>query len=169
MSRYYYTSGKNKIEFLIDQDDLEFVEKNKWYLLKSSTSRTNYLFCRKRIGKIVKIQFLHRFLTNCPKGKDVDHINGDGLDNRKSNLRICTRSQNKMNTNKITKKCTSIFKGVSFAATEKRKRKWRASITINGKSKTIGRFLTENEAALAYNKQAIVHFGKYANINKIQL
>ena len=98
---------------------------------------------------------------NAPDGMEVDHINGNGLDNRKANLRLCTRAQNQMNSIKRTGK-SSIFKGVSW---HKNAWKWRANIKINQKDIHIGYFDTELEAAEAYDIEAIRLFGSFAKTN----
>lgn len=105
--------------------------------------------------------YMHREIMNAPSGMDVDHINGNTLDNRKENLRICTRSQNKMNTSR-RKGNTSGYKGVCFDNTNK---KWLATITINGKLKHIGLFQDAKSAAIAYDKKAKELFGDFAKLN----
>ena len=170
MSKKLFVKGKNKVSFLIDDEDLEEIKKRKWYLLKSNTARTNYIYSPDRKGKVQRTLFLHRLITGASKGYDVDHINGNGLDNRKENLRVCTRSQNKMNIIKNSNKISSKYKGVyPIGENEKRKQGWRAAITLDGKMKTIGRYYTEKEAALAYNAYAKEIFGEFAKINKIVL
>jgi hypothetical protein len=91
----------------------------------------------------------------------VDHINGNGLDNRKSNLRICTHQQNCENSRK-RKKSFSKYKGVYWS---KNAKKWVAQITIDGKSKHLGYFELEEDAAAAYDKAAVKYFGEFACLN----
>lgn len=79
---------------------------------------------------------LHRVLTNCPDNLEVDHINGDKLDNRRENLRICTRSENARNKG-LTKNNKSGVAGVSW---DEARNKWMASIKLNKKSYNLGRF-----------------------------
>ncbi len=94
----------------------------------------------------------------------VDHRNRDGLDNRSENIRIATRSENHANSKKYKNKGASKFKGVGW---DKVNRKWRAKIMIDYCTIHLGRFDSEIEAALAYNKAAIKLFGEFALINEI--
>jgi hypothetical protein len=102
---------------------------------------------------------MHRLIMNAPIGYDVDHINHNGLDNRRCNLRVCTRTQNQANSK--PRKKSSKYKGVSWSNSEN---KWRAFIRINGKGKTIGRFDSELDAAEAYNNEAKKCFGEFAYV-----
>ena len=98
---------------------------------------------------------------NAPAGMQIDHINGNGLDNRKVNLRLCNSSQNQRNARK-RKSGTSRFKGVDW---HKESKKWRARICVNRKRIHIGRYKSEFEAAQAYDKKAIELFGEFASLN----
>lgn len=100
----------------------------------------------------------HRLLMNPPAGFVVDHINGDGLDNRRENMRVCTQGENARNRVGVGK--GSPFKGVSF-----RDGKWRARITVNRRGIALGRFVTEEDAARAYDVAALAHFGAFAKLN----
>lgn len=111
-----------------------------------------------------KMTLMHRLITNFPKGMEVDHINGNKLDNRRSNLRVCTRSENAKNR-RLSKSNKSGYHGVHYATTEKRRKRWAASIRVNGKKKYIGRFFTLAEAVMAYNKSALKYHGKFATLN----
>lgn len=103
---------------------------------------------------------LHRFIMGLRENdpREVDHINGNGLDNRRCNLRVVTRSQNAMNRRKKDG-CSSRYKGVSYRA---KRNRWAASICINGKRHFLGHFLTEEDAHAAYSEAAATHFGQYA-------
>ena len=96
-----------------------------------------------------------------PKGADVDHINGDTLDNRRSNLRVCDRSQNLCNRKKMAGK-SSRYKGVSY---NKLRGKWDARLMFRGKQYCLGLFKTELEAAKAYDALAREKHAKYAKTN----
>lgn len=110
-----------------------------------------------------KTYFLHRLIMQAKNGEIVDHINGNILDNRKVNLRICNATQSTWNTSKKGGSL-SPFKGVSFYDIENG-RPWRSRITINKKTRQLGRFSTELGAAKAYDDAAKTHFGEFAKLN----
>lgn len=144
---------KNK-KVIVDIEDLKLIENNRWYLDRngyvSSTSKT-------------RVQ-LSRMLLNCPDGMLVDHISGNVLDNRRCNLRIVDKRKNAWNM-KPNSNTSSKYKGVCWDASRS---KWRANIKLNGKQTFLGRFLTEDEAAITYNEAAKIHFGEYARLNIIK-
>lgn len=107
---------------------------------------------------------LHRIITDCPEGLNVDHINGNKLDNRRENLRICTQSQNTMNRGKANMTSTSRFKGVCW---EKQKSRWRAVIYKGGKRKHLGYYRDEEDAARAYNDAVEEIHGEFGVKNVI--
>lgn len=143
---------------LIDSDDFDKIKKYKWFVSKNS----NYIVAHDKLNH-AKTIYLHRFIMDCPKDMQVDHINNDTLDNRKENLRICTQFENSKNQRKH-KNNTSGYKGVSWA---KKENKWIASIRIDGKKVRLGGREDLNEAILLYNEAAIKHHGEFARINKI--
>jgi hypothetical protein len=96
-----------------------------------------------------------------PKGMEIDHINGNGIDNRLINLRIGTHQQNTFNT-RITKSHSSKHRGVSW---RKEKRKWEAYIEINQVKNHIAFFNSEEGAARAYDAKAREYFGEFAVLN----
>ncbi len=106
---------------------------------------------------------LHRIIINAQNGELVDHINRVRLDNRKSNLRLVTNSQNQWNK-RINKNNKSGFKGVSFHA---KRRKWRAAIAHTSKRIELGLFDTKQEAAIAYNNKAMELFKEFCCLNEV--
>lgn len=143
---------------IVDDDDFEYLKNHSWHCCNNGYA------CRsaKINGKYTTIK-MHRVITNAPEWLEVDHINHNRLDNRKGNLRVCTRSQNNMNRKRYSGS-SSIYKGVSFC---RRSLKWAAYIALHGKQQTLGRFDTEEEAALAYNQKAVELFGEFAHLNQI--
>ena len=138
---------------LIDDDDFERVNKIKWQVMKS---RVGYY--AQSAGKN-KTVLMHRFIMKTPKNMVCDHINHNTLDNRKSNLRNCTRSQNQMN--RKTAKNKLGLKGVDYHA---QNGKYRAQIQLFGKKIHIGYFDTKEEATEAYKNRATELFGEFANV-----
>lgn len=107
-----------------------------------------------------KLCRFHRFITKAQKGFDVDHINGNPLDNRLSNLRMATRSQNMANS---SGKTGNQYKGVYFVASGQ----YKAVITVNYRQEHLGTYNTAEEAALVYNEAAIKYHGKFARLNEV--
>lgn len=105
---------------------------------------------------------MHVVIMKPPTGLVVDHADNDGLNNLRSNLRICTRSQN--SANRISVGGSSIYLGVSYY---KKNKKWGALIGKNRKQIFIGLFETEEQAAIAYNKSAILIHGEFAKLNNV--
>lgn len=116
------------------------------------------------LGKENKtIVSLHRLIMGViGDSVHIDHINGDKLDNRKSNLRLATRSQNLANQRKQNRNTSSQFKGVSFNI---EKMKWAAYINCSGKRYRLGYYVSEIMAALSYDRLANILFGEYAKPN----
>lgn len=143
---------------LVDDSDFERLSKYKWHMHLGYALRASY-----SSGKKKHIR-MHRDILNVPSGKYADHINRNGLDNRRCNLRICSIGEN--NRNKIKKSGTSsIFKGVSW---NKKDEYWHAYIYKNYKRYFLGLFEKETNAAKVYNKKAKELFGKFALLNKIK-
>lgn len=145
---------------IVDDSDLEFLSRYSWYLHKTPTGK---LYVRTTITKngIKKNFSMHRMLLAAGKGQKVDHRNGDGLDNQRSNLRQCTLQQN--NRNQKLRPHSSKFKGVTW---RKSRDKWYCQLELgNRKNLYIGSYDTEEEAAKAYDEAAKKHFGEFARLN----
>jgi hypothetical protein len=106
---------------------------------------------------------MHRLLMGNPPGKMVDHRNGNGLDNRRQNLRVSTPSENSRNMLNC-KSHSSRFKGVSWHSG---KQKWTAQIMVDRRLIHLGTYADEVAAARVYNEAALRHFGEFANLNEI--
>lgn len=145
---------------IVDAEDYDKLSKIKWRLVNQGN--TQYAVSGKRVNRKVKRIFMHRVIMNTPKGFCTDHVNHNGLDNRKKNLRICTNSQNQMNKIK-NNQCALKYKGVW----KSKYNKWIANLELNGKGIYLGTFNTEVEAALAYNTGALRYFGEFAFLNKV--
>lgn len=140
--------------FIFDRDDYSMIKKYTWYVDKHGYVRT------KIHSKTV---LLHRLLASPPDNMQVDHINLDPSDNRKSNLRHATNQQNVCNQ-PTDRENTSGYKGVSW---HKMRRKWASQIHVHGKHISLGLYANIQDAARAYNKAAIHYFGEFARINKL--
>ncbi len=141
---------------LVDDEDFECLSQWKWRYDNGYASRSV------RKGKKVSRFYMHRLIGDIPKDMKTDHINGNPLDNRRSNIRPCTPSQNGMNQHLVTGR--SKHKGIYFF---KQNKKWVARIMKEGKRTFLGSFNYEKEAAKAYNVAATELFGKFARLNTI--
>lgn len=146
----------------VSDDWYEYLVQWKWRLKSGSNNNVLYAVtgdCVKEKGQ--KVVLMHRLIMNCPENMNVDHIDGDGLNNQKSNLRICNTSQNTANQKK-RKNTTSLFKGVCW---HKRDNVWRAKLVKNNLKVLDKGFRDEVEAAKAYDNAALEHFGEFAVLN----
>ena len=107
--------------------------------------------------------YMHRVVMNTPDGMETDHISMNTLDNRRENLRQCTRAENSANKKKYSTN-TSGYKGVTW---HKAANKWRAQITINYKNHILGQFDKIEDAAKAYNEAAKNRLGEFARLNEV--
>lgn len=149
----------NGLLALVDAGDYDLVKGYGWSAIRPRKGGVWYATATIiENGKKRKLR-LHRLIMNPGEGEQVDHINGDGLDNRRANLRLCTSSENNMNRGK-----KDGYKGVSYY---KDRKKWRARIGINGEKRHLGWYATAEEAALAYNKAAGELFGEFARPNEV--
>jgi len=148
---------------LVDEEDYSRVARYKWRRINKGGLRYAVHSFRRGPEETKNI-YLHRMLLQLPAGRErleVDHINGNGLDNRKANLRICSRSENMMNQ-RPRHGLSSSYKGVWW---HKRAEKWYSGIMVGKKNFHIGCFIEEEEAARAYNVAAQEHFGDFARLN----
>lgn len=168
---------KNGEVEIIDDCDYELVKDRKWYATHShgSVYAHCYQYMGKKNGKSVsKTSKMHRLIMGVTDPKIIiDHIDHNGLNNSRSNLRICTPQQNNWNRRKNKKNAKSKYMGVSYkiaintlkSGEKKEFHYWMASITVNKKFIALGYFKTEEEAALAYDNYITIHRGEYASLN----
>ncbi|MEN6424528.1 MAG: HNH endonuclease [Phycisphaerales bacterium] len=136
----------------VDAADYEELSRYTWHLASGGYAG--------RYEKRVLI-LMHRQIMNPPEGMVVDHIKGNRLDNTRAHLRVCTPSENARNRSKCGN-ATSQYFGVCY---NKRRRKWIASIKVEGRVKEVGFSYDEKEAARAYDYAAVRNFGDYVRLN----
>lgn len=147
---------------IVDLEDLPKLSLFRWFAEKrgnvyyAGTSKT-----KKTLGK--KLCMHHEVLGKSPPGMEIDHINGNGLDNRKENLRFCSHRQNLQAARKRKANASSKYKGVSW---DNRRKRWQARIQgLDGTRHWLGRYVSELDAAKAYDKAALETFGEFAVVN----
>jgi len=144
---------------LVDDEDHERVAALNWYPHEASNGRLWYAVTWIRVQQTprkYKRLSMHRFLFNEP-ASEIDHVNHDGLDNRRANLRFASRSDNMANTR--------IRKGRRYKGAYRQGNRWAAICTKNYESFYLGMFATEEEAARAYDAKARELFGEFAYLN----
>lgn len=159
------TNRKNEVvaETMVDAADLAMLQAGdaRLSIRPPNNLESGVVYVQVRLGASTKQTLLHRVVMAPPAGTLIDHINGDGMDNRRSNLRVCTYAENNRNRRK-RKVRASAYKGVSRSP-ESAKKPWRASIKRpEGKQTHLGCFWTEEEAARAYDDAARELFGEFA-------
>ena len=140
---------------IVDAEDYEWLNQHKWHICKSHRSIYAGRNSKRRLIR------MHRVLLNAPPGRIVDHRDGNGLNNRKHNLRLCTHQENNYNKRPYLG-TTSRFKGVFW---HKRENKYSAGIRKNGKRYYLGCYHDEIEAAVVYDIKAMELFGEFAYFN----
>lgn len=152
---------------IIDQEDKDLLDH---YWFPTRGLHTHYIIRKPGHGKSRRAIIMHRLILAriierpLEKHELCDHINGNGLDNRRCNLRVVSRKENMWNS-ASKKNSTSKYKGVSWQASN---HKWRAAIRENGKANYLGLFDNENQAARVYNEAAKRVYGEFARLNIIE-
>lgn len=146
----------------VDPGDYERLRKYQWVAKKGRNS----FYARRRVaggkGKEGTLIYIHQEIIEVPRGMVVDHINHDGMDNRRANLRAATHSQNLRNRKKTSGATQSKYKGVCW---KKGNRKWQARIGFENKEIYLGCFKNEIDAAKAYDRAAMKYHGEFASLN----
>ncbi len=140
---------------LVDDEDFEWLSRRKWFAHKIRNAW--YAASHGSDGRF----YMHRVIMNAPTNKLVDHVDGDGLNNQKNNLRFASNAENLWNQDKH-KNNTSGYKGVHF---DKKSQIWIAQIRSAVGQRNIGQFSTPQEAAHAYDEAAKELHGQFAHLN----
>lgn len=143
---------------LVDDVDFERLSRFKWHCSSAGQSP-------RQKGEKRGLIMMHRIIMETPSNMEVDHKNGNRLDNRHVNLRNCLRIENSKNKKKH-ENSTSQYKGVSW---HKATGKWQAQIEVGNKNKYLGVFSNQRIAARAYDDAAISFFGEFARTNETSL
>lgn len=155
------TQGKFSI---VDAKDFDWLSQYKWQYHKNRNNGQEYVRVSiQRNGKMTRI-YMHRLILDAYAGQKVDHRDGNGLNNKRSNLRLCTSLQNSRNM-KIRKDNTSGYKGVIW---HKHSKKWQANIKTAQGDLYLGVYDSKIEAASAYNIAARKYFGEFARLNDVK-
>ena len=147
-------------------EDRDYCYLMTWAWTANNIGNTWYAIRSEGRGDCRAVVLMHRVILQARRGQDVDHVNHNGLDNRRENVRVCTRSQNNQNQTRRSGG-TSRFKGV-WLRSGSRQNPWRAEIKADGKRHYLGKFATEEAAALAYNEAAEELFGEFAFPNVLE-
>lgn len=145
----------------VDDSDFEPLSQYRWKCMVRP--QTCYAYRYEKTDQGWHKVFMHQAVMNPEDGMEVDHINGNGLDNQRRNLRVCTHAENCWNQRK-TGGTSSHYKGVAWNIGC---RKWEAKIRVDGILRHLGVFASEEQAASRYNAAARKHFGEFARLNEI--
>lgn len=157
--KLYHRFNRHNLCAIIDDCDYDIVKGYTWSLKKGRIGM--YASTPIRTKDFKTNILMHRLILGAKKGEWVDHLNWNGLDNRRANIRIVAPGQNNQNRRKILGTSSS-YTGVCW---DKSKKKWASIIQYNKKTYNLGRFHSEVEAALAYDAAAIKFYGQYAKLN----
>lgn len=158
--RVQLTKGKYA---LVDEEDFARVSQYAWYT--QGIAGRQYAACDLGSTANRTRLYMHRVISNAPKGVQIDHVNGNSLDNRKANLRYASKATNMRNRGKLNRKggSSSQYKGVYHD--RRYANSWNAYITVDGKRINLGTFSTEDQAARVYDEAAKKYHGEFAFLN----
>lgn len=139
---------------IVDRVDLHLVRGRKWH----ACERNRVWYASSYASKP---PLMHRLILDAPENVKVDHRDGDGLNNTRANLRLATHAEN-MRNSRLKVSNTSGFRGVYF---HKQRGKWRATIRAGARRLSLGMFDTAEEAAIAYDRAAVIEHGEFASLN----
>ena len=164
--RYGYTFRRIPLSrgkyAIVDPDDCDTLSRYKWYAVKGGNT---FYAVRGQWSKQSKKRLtisMHNVIIETPDGYIVDHINHNGMDNRKANLRPATQAENARNARYPKKNTSSKYRGVWY---NRQTKKWRATISVDRKRKQIGYFTDERDAARAYDTTAKKYYGQFVVLN----
>lgn len=144
---------------VVDASDAALVDAYRWTVRPPGAKSTRWYAFTTLGGRTV---YMHRLILGARSGQEVDHVNGDGLDNRRANLRLATRAQNEANKPKPAGRYSSRFKGVYWDSAG---RCWRTCLMVAKRTRYLGRFPDELSAARAYDAAARQQWGAFARVN----
>lgn len=174
MGKIFLYEGRGKHQrvtedfVLVDEDIYDYLNQWKWFKMSIYHTCNKIYYARRYEGltndRTFKAVLMHRVILGLTRKQDkADHIDGNGLNNQKSNLRKCTHSQNLSNCRTRTKPRASIYHGIS-----RQGNRWRYCISHNRNTIVKGGFISEDVAALEYNKRLLELKGEFAKLNIIR-
>lgn len=146
---------------VVDDKDYERLSQWRWFARRERCGNWYAARSVQLGGGRVECLLMHRIILGAEPGQVIDHVDGDGLNNQRSNLRFATPTTNQWNR-KSNRNSSSAYKGVSW---HKGTSKWAVEIRINGRRQHLGYFSDEKEAAHAYDRVSRKHHGEFARLN----
>lgn len=158
---FYVPLSRSDKFAIVDIDDYLLVSNQIWYCGKNKSGRSLRYFAACHAPGNGPVIMMHRVIMNAQQGEFVDHINHDALDNRRSNLRLCSAQQNQWNRK------VSTFRAIPYKGVAQKRDRFIARIYLDGIPHYLGTFYTAHAAAAAYNDAALQHFGEFACLNPL--